>query len=89
MLPWPARLLSRPPRRLLSTKASSPLQPSSKAERVSKTAAVQKEPSDEPRESAEANPWSHFAAFSSMDDYVDVTLIQYNNKKDKEDKKKE
>lgn len=27
----------------------------------------------------EANPWRHFQAFGNMDEYVDVTLIHYDN----------
>ncbi|KAF1321928.1 hypothetical protein FI667_g11620, partial [Globisporangium splendens] len=32
------------------------------------------------------NPWSHFQAFSGMDEYMDVTLIQYKNDESTRDK---
>lgn len=35
------------------------------------------------------NPWSHFQAFSGMDEYMDVTLIQYRNEEPTSEKKKE
>ncbi|KAG6610626.1 uncharacterized protein IUM83_06598 [Phytophthora cinnamomi] len=63
-------------RRLLSTKVSKPLQHATKA---AKTATSRQDATAQAAESADANPWGHFAAFSSMEDYVDMTLIQYNN----------
>ncbi|KAH7462104.1 uncharacterized protein KRP23_13964 [Phytophthora ramorum] len=80
-------MLPRLMRRLLSTKVSRPLPHAKKVENAASAQEVAGvEPDKSIRESAAAknNPWSHFAAFSSMDDYVDVTLIQYN--KDDDDK---
>lgn len=81
-------MLSRPARRLLSTKVSRPLQPVTKTESKTNSAAAQQDAGAKVNDRSDANPWSHFAAFSSMDDYVDVTLIQYGNdeKTNKDDK---
>lgn len=73
-------------RRLLSTKVSRPLQ-ATKTESVPKTAPTQKPATTETADSSDASAWSHFAAFSSMEDYVDVTLVQYTNNKPKKDEK--
>ncbi|KAG7390814.1 hypothetical protein PHYPSEUDO_006636 [Phytophthora pseudosyringae] len=69
-------------RRLLSTKVSRSLQHAEKAENGAKTASSRQDATDKAAEKAAANSWSHFAAFRSMDDYVDVTLIQYNKAED-------
>ncbi|KAF4043485.1 hypothetical protein GN244_ATG04182 [Phytophthora infestans] len=74
--------------RRLSTKASRSLQHTQKIKNGVKTATSQQDAATKPAESTEMNPWSHFTAFNSMEDYVDVTLIQYNNQEeDDEDKK--
>ncbi|KAL3658961.1 hypothetical protein V7S43_016099 [Phytophthora oleae] len=66
---------------MLSTKVLRPLQPAEKVDKGIKqeAAASQKE--------AEMGPWSHFAAFNSMEDYVDTTLIQYNKEDEDSDNK--
>ncbi|POM61947.1 hypothetical protein PHPALM_28952 [Phytophthora palmivora] len=73
-------------RRCLSTKVSR-LQHVKKVENGPKNASSQQKPTDRAAEDTNANPMSHFAAFTSMDNYVDVTLIQYNKDHDDSDKK--
>ncbi|KAG6973859.1 hypothetical protein JG688_00003351 [Phytophthora aleatoria] len=73
--------------RRLSTKLSRPLQHAKKVTNEPKTATSQQDTTAKPAEDTETNPWSHFAAFNSMEDYVDVTLIQYNKQEDDQDKK--
>ncbi|GMF20273.1 unnamed protein product [Phytophthora lilii] len=70
------------------SKVSRPLQRAKQVEQASKTAAQQHKKEEKAVDTAESDPWSHFAAFNSMDDYVDVTLIRY-NKKEKEDNEDE
>ncbi|KAE9028217.1 hypothetical protein PR002_g10457 [Phytophthora rubi] len=80
-------MLSRPSRRLLSTKVSRSLQ-GTKTESVPKNTPTHQPATTEKADSSDASAWSHFAAFSSMEDYVDVTLVQYtNNNKPKKDEK--
>ncbi|ETI33086.1 hypothetical protein F441_20080 [Phytophthora nicotianae CJ01A1] len=75
--------------RRLSTRVSMsvPLQHAKKAKNAAKTATAQQDTSTKPAEDKETNPWSHFTAFNSMEDYVDVTLIQYNNQENDKDEK--
>lgn len=74
--------------RLLSTKVSRPLQHAKKVEDGAKTASSQQDSTEKAANDTETSPLSHFAAFTSMENYVDVTLIQYSKEDAEDDDKK-
>ena len=75
-------MLPRPIRRLLSTKVA---QLTKMEKEVPYTASSQQIPTKNASAESDISHLSHFAAFTSMENYVAVTLIQYN--KEKEDPK--
>ncbi|KAK1929618.1 hypothetical protein P3T76_014835 [Phytophthora citrophthora] len=79
-------MVSRRICRMLSTKVLRPLQPPQKVDKGIKTATLQQNTAVSEK-IEELSPWSHFAAFNSMEDYVDTTLIQYNKEDEDSDKK--
>ncbi|KAI9914600.1 hypothetical protein PsorP6_007214 [Peronosclerospora sorghi] len=69
-------MLLRSLRRFSTKRVSSPLQRIAKEKTTPSPHASSENPRD--NDSASTSPWNHFEAFTSMDNYVDVTLIQYN-----------
>ncbi|RMX68927.1 hypothetical protein KXD40_007855 [Peronospora effusa] len=72
-------MLPRPMRRLFSKRV---FRLKTVENEASNTASSQQLPTKKTPDDSEINPLSHFAAFTSMENYVNVTLIQYNKKKE-------
>ncbi|OWZ16836.1 hypothetical protein PHMEG_0009320 [Phytophthora megakarya] len=62
-------------------------QSAKKVTNEAKTAPSQQNSADQAAEDTKTDPLSHFGVFRSMDNYVDVTLIQYNNEDQDSDEK--
>jgi hypothetical protein len=71
-------------RRLLSTRPHAPAGKVARASAAKAGAAVEQVKLQVDVEDAKANPWGHFSAFRSMEDYVDATLIQYHEEDENE-----
>lgn len=73
-----------PTLRCFTAHAQQPPSSSSSDDDTTKSSKVNKEgalrDANEDGDSNSSNPWRHFQAFSGMDEYMDVTLIHYENK---------